>query len=518
MASIDISSIVDWRSVDFTSILTKETGTASFTIRQNAAASVSIPAIGDTIELYDSSGIIWGGTLTEREPTISGLMITWQLKATDWGFEMDGTLVKKNYSGVDPSAIAIDIIDTFCAGKGINAATVANGGYVQVGNFNVPTIQFNYQQPSKALQSLANLIGWDWYIDPNKNLHFFLGDIDDNAGGGAVGDGGKAPITIDGVSGNIMWNTLDIDENITNLQNSVYVIGGSYPKVFTAGNTYDTYQTNGVQQSFPVAYAYTESTVEVTLGGVAQRVGILNQVTDPTSVQVLYDSTNRNIQFTSGAPSSGQTVKIFGQANVPIVANATNATSITTYGLREGVIVDSKITSVQEAQLRAQAQIDQFGHAVYDLKVTTDTPGCRIGQVVMANVPSMGITNYPLIIKRVEATVLVPGAYGQLQYQLECIGSDNVTFTDLMTTILQQEAVQTTVGATTINENLVVVPETVTLADVLTVTVGARPYSYGPVFPANTSGFDISPFDTSGFDADSPEANVGPRYNYATYG
>jgi hypothetical protein len=479
----DISSSVDWKSVDMVSVLTKETGTLKFNIRQGVGQThpaITVPAIGDTVEMFDPSGIIFGGTVTEREPTVSGLMLTWQVTCTDWGYLLDGMLVKKNYSGVDPSVIAIDIITTFCAGKGISAKTTANGGYVQVGNFDVPTIQFNYQQPSKALQSLARLIGWDWYIDPNKNLHFFLGDVDDNSGGGAIGDGGLAPIKIDGVSGEVMWNTLDIDNNITNMQNSVYVIGGSYPKVFTAANTVDSYQTDGVQQSFPTSYAYTESTIEVTLGGVAQSVGILNQVTDPSTVQVLYDSTNRNIQFTAGAPSSGQTVLIFGQANVPIVANATDAVSIATYGVREGVIVDSKITSVQEAQLRAKAQILQFGHPVYDLKVTTDVPGCRIGQVVYANVPSMGITNYPLIIKRVEATVLVPGANGMLQYQLECIGSDNVTFTDLITTVLQQEASQATVGATTINENLVALSEPLPITETVTVTAKTEPYLWGP--------------------------------------
>jgi hypothetical protein len=475
----DISSLCDWKSVDAISVLTKESGVFTFSIRVNVANLASLPQIGDTIELYDSSGLIWGGTLTEQEPTIAGLMATFSYTCQDWGFLMDGTLVKKNYSGVDPSAIAIDIINTFCAGKGINAATVADGGHVQVGNFDVPTIQFNYQQPSKALQSLAKLIGWDWFIDANKNLYFFLGDVDDGSGGGAVGDGGLAPIIIDGATGDIFWNSLDIDLQITNMQNSVYVIGGTYLKIFTAGNTIDSYLTDGVQQSFPTSYAYTESTIVVELDGVPQTVAILNQVTDPMDYDVLYDSAARNIQFQAGAPTAGQTVLIFGYAQVPIVANATDGASIAAYGLREGVIVDSKITSVPEALLRAQAQIGQFGHPVYDLKVTTLVPGCRIGQTIIANVPSMGITNYPLVIKRVEATVFVPGANGQLQYQLECIGSDTVTFTDLMTTILQQEAVQTPIDGTTILENIVVVDEDLVLADTVTATGGTRPYTWG---------------------------------------
>ena len=82
---------------------------------------------------------------------------------------MDGSLREEElFSMIDPHDIAVDIITTFCAGKGFTT------NHVQTGNFLIPSIKFNYQQPSKALQSLANLVGWDWFIDPNKDLHFFL--------------------------------------------------------------------------------------------------------------------------------------------------------------------------------------------------------------------------------------------------------------------------------------------------------------------------------------------------------
>jgi hypothetical protein len=150
---------------------------------------------------------------------------------------------------------------------------------------------------------------------------------------------------------------------------------------------------------------------------------------------------------------------------------------------------DMWITSVPEAFLRAQAQIAQFGHAVYDLKVTTLVPGCRIGQQIMANVPSMGITNYPLVIKRIEATVFVPGTNGQLQYQIECIGSDTVTFTDLMTTLLQQEAVQSSPDSSTVSENLVEQEESLTLTETVTITATVGFYKYGPTSPQARYGF-----------------------------
>ncbi len=489
----DISKSVDWKSIDAVSVLTKETGTFKFNIRQGVGQTYpakTIPVIGDTIELYDSTGIIWGGTCTEVEPIISGLLITWQVTATDWRFLLDGTLVKKNYSGMDPADIVADIINTFCSGKGFNLDGV------QRGNFLVETIKFNYQQPSKALQSLAKLIGWDWFIGPDKTVYFFLGDVDDGDGGGAVGDGGVAPITVDATSGEVEWNSLDIDLQITNMQNSVYVIGGTLPVMFTASNTNDVYPTNGTANTFPVAYAYSSDTIVVLLNGVPQSVGVLNQVTDPSTVDVLYSDSGRFIQFTAGAPSSGQVVKIFGTAQVPIVAHAQNSESIALYGERQGVVTDSTITSVPEAQLRAQAQILQFGHPVYDVKFNTLIPGCQIGQTIKVNVPAMGITNYNLVIKRIEAVGYAPGddnlnIDGMLEYQIECIGSDTVTFTDLMTTILQQEQTQTDVSDDTITENLEEADEALDLTDTVTVTAGSRPYEYGPTSPQARYGFAV---------------------------
>lgn len=464
----DISNSVDWKSIDIVNVLTKENGSCKFNVNLAAGQSgITVPAIGDIVEVYDSTGIIFGGTVTEVETTIQGLYMMNAITVSDWGYLFDGTLVKKNYSGLDPHDIVVDLVTNFCSGKGFTT------NHVQYGNFTVPTIQFNYQQPTKCLQSLANLIGWDWYIDAEKDIHFFLGDVDN-----AVGDAGPAPITIDATSAEIQWNSLNVDLNLQNMQNSVYVIGGTRITKFTSANTLDSYKTDGVQQSFPTSYAYTTSTIQVTVDGVAQTVGILNQVTDPTTVDVIYAPTDRNVQFTHGAPASGKTVLIWGWADIPIVAHASDSAAIASYGEYQGVIVDAKITSVPEAQARATAQILLFGHPVYDVKVNTLISGCRLGQAITVNLPKFGISKQ-LVIKRIESVGYVPGADGKLQYKLECIGSDKVTFVDLMSTILQQETSQSLTDSSTVIEELLSVEETVKVADTVALVHEARPYVWG---------------------------------------
>lgn len=490
--STDISNYVDWKSIDAVSQITKDVGTFKFNVLQNYAnpSAVTVPALGDSIYLYDSSGLVWAGTVTETEVTDEGLLLTWQITCTDWGYLFGGILIHKNYSQMDPADIVADIVAQ--ADPGGHKGFTTN--HVQRGNFLVQTVKFNYQQPSKAMQSLATLIGWDWYIDPNKDIHFFLGDVDD-----AVGEGGTAPIVVNATGGNtgsdIEWNSLDVDQNLTNMQNSVYVIGGTYIKTFTAANTLDTFATDGTRQFFSTSYPYFaptdtnpyEAPIQVTLNGVAQTVGVANS-TSPSTVQVLYNDQQRWIQFVAGAPTSGQTVKVFGGAKVPIVAHAYDSESIATYGEYQGVITDSKIASVAEAQQRAQAQILQFGHPVYDVKFNTLVPGCKIGQAVTVDLPTFGI-NEQLVIKRIEAVGYAPGANGMLEYEIEAIGSDVVTFVDLMQSILQQEANQTSVDDSTVNENLVYATDELLLTDTVSATSGTSPYQYGKTSPQPRYGF-----------------------------
>jgi hypothetical protein len=103
-------------------------------------------------------------------------------------------------------------------------------------------------------------------------------------------------------------------------------------------------------------------------------------------------------------PNKTAVVMPMAAATMPrkVMIDPNAETRVATYGERQGVVPDTKILSVPEAQARAQAQILQFGHPVYDVKFNTLVPGCKIGQVIDVYLPAFGI-NKLLVIKRVEA-------------------------------------------------------------------------------------------------------------------
>lgn len=462
--SADITSSIDWPSTQLTLVLTKEVGTFQFSVRKTGGNV--IPVVGDQIDIYEGGVHIFGGTVTQSEATVDGgLLLIYQITCTDWSFKMDTKLVAKTYAQMDPHDIVVDIINTYTSGGYTTS-------HVQTGNFLVPSIKFNYMPVTKAIQKLASLIGWDWYVDPSKDVHFF------------ISENNPAPFAIDDAAGNLEWQTLDVDVDLTNMKNSVYVIGGNYKKTFNASNTPDVYQTDGVASVYALAYTYDKGTIGVTLDGSAQTIGIANQVTNPMSVQVLYNPDNRYIQFTT-TPGSGHTVKIYGDARVPILAHAQDSAAVIAYGEIQDSIVDKQITTVPEAQARAQAEILQYGHAVYTVKFKTLKTGLAVGMQITLNSSAFGI-NTPLTIKRIVGTGYSPS---QFEYQVECYGSDQVSFVDIMSVLLQQENQQNPVTDTTILEVLQSIAEGLSVAEAITVTTGARPYQWGATTPQARWGF-----------------------------
>ncbi|CCD89856.1 protein of unknown function [Bradyrhizobium sp. ORS 285] len=459
----DISGYVVWDSLEMVSVLTKERGSLKFRMHLKPASASSIPAIGDDITLTDPSGTIFGGVVTSVQKIVKGGgLIEVSIGVLDYGFKLDSKLVKASYTNMDPADIVADIVSRFAA-AGFDYTT-----NVQRAGFTIPTISFNYEQVTRCLEALARHIGWDWYVGPDKKVHFFFATTVTGSS-----EYNPAPFPIDDTSADLDWPTLDSTLDITNLKNSIYVIGGSYPKAYDATTTPDKYTTVAGQTVYHLAYKYTGAFF-VTLDGVVQSVGI-DQQDDPGTHQTLYNSTGPFIRFTSD-PGSGHTLKVYGNAQIPIVAHVQDSASVAAYGEYQDSIIDAQIKSVAEAQERAQAELVQFGHPVYDVKFYTVQTGARVGQVIMYNSTKFGVSNYPLIIKRIEARAQTPTA---LRYHIEAIGSDKVTFTDIMLTLLQQQNAQTSIDASTVLQILLDVEEDTLVDDSVTISSSSPPYVYG---------------------------------------
>jgi len=110
-------------------------------------------------------------------------------------------------------------------------------------------ISFNYEYPSQCFQRLAELFQWNWFIDEDKDIHFF--DKFETASAFNLTDD----------SGNYIYNSLKVNSNADQMRNAIYVRGSDY-----LGDTITedlSHQADSANKVLHLGYKYKNSTLEV---------------------------------------------------------------------------------------------------------------------------------------------------------------------------------------------------------------------------------------------------------------
>lgn len=447
----DRSNYVKWDTLQKTEILTKEVDRMEFEILKTPSKT-AIPDISDEVTLEENGNKIFGGVIVERnEVNKGGTLLGYQIRCKDYSQFLDRKVVTKNYENQTARAIVLDIIGTFT-----NGFTTTN---VALSTPTIKSIKFNYEQVTRSLSQLSDQIGWDWYVDYDKDIHFFDEETS------------LAPFNLDDTSGNFEWNTLEINKNLLQAKNAVYVRGGEYKKTIAEGDAIDKYVGDGTRTTFQLAYKYDNITVKK--GGVVQTVGT-DQQTDPSSVDVLYNFNEKFIKFTV-APSNGTQVAVYGDAFIPIIALVRDQISITTYGEYQAALVDKSIASVSEAQTRAKAELKKYSQTVFEARFKTTKTGLRVGQKIAIN---SAIRN---ISKNFKINRIVGKARGNdhMEYETFLIASGQISFTDIMVNLLGQDKKNIVIATNEVLQRLESFFEAVAIADATVSSKDSPPYKWG---------------------------------------
>ncbi len=106
--------------------------------------------------------------------------------------------------------------------------------------------------------------------------------------------------------------------------------------------------------------------------------------------------------------------------------------------------------------------------------------------------PILGVgTDVTLIVKEIDVKMY---AANQFIYTIKCVGTESVSFIDVLKSLLMQANAQNQVADSTVLQMLILIEEMITVSDTLnTPTITSAPYKWGP------------------------DANAG-RWNFATWG
>jgi hypothetical protein len=357
------------------------------------------PLVGQEVEVYDKiSGSFvkrYGGEIIGVTQERTGkAQYGYDVTCNDYSESGKKKLVAETYTNMYAGEIIKDLVNNYAEEIGTY--------FVDYGNL-LPKYQFNYMYPFDCIAELAELQGWGWYVDVDRNIHF------------TSKTSTVAPHTLTDNLADSEYSDLTIRPDKTQLKNKVIVRGGYYlSEVYTQERIAD-----GTQVSFQLDYeAYTpiEVSVDVGAGYVLHTLGIDN--IDDAGKDFVYNFNEKVIKNLDHAVlSAGNKIKITYTYKIPVLVEQSRQDSIDAMKLYEGgdgiyeyLIVDENIQSKATALKRAVAELDTYGNPLVEGSFVTTQMGYEPGQLLTINIPSRGI-NEQYLIQQVNATAISMDTY-----------------------------------------------------------------------------------------------------------
>jgi len=351
--STDRTNYINWPSFTIENILNSQVDTCSFETKKYGSHNYK-PAVGDEITVLDGTTKIFAGVIIQVEEEIVGLLLNYKVQCKDWTHYLDRYLVNERYEDKTIDEIISDINSNYLTGF-----TVAN---VDCG-ITVKSITFNRLPISRCLQILAEQVNYNWYVDYDKDIHFFAKNSE------------NAPFNLTDTNSNYIFGSLVVKDDLSQMRNRIFVRGGEY-----IGNTRDeNFTGDGTKKTFALANKFSEKPT-VTVGGVSQDVGIdyLNQDAD---YDVLWNYNEKYLRFVT-EPADTAAIVVSGTPLIPIIVQSQDDISIAEYGEYEFSIVNKDIKSIEEARQYAASQLEAYGSKISEGSFETYVSGLRSGQII----------------------------------------------------------------------------------------------------------------------------------------
>jgi hypothetical protein len=411
----DRKKFIDWKSLKIQNILTSQVDKCSFILNQNYTDNEFIPEAGMEVIITDDGTRVFAGYIVRRDKNASNYkFIKYKIECVDYTRLLQKKLVAETYESMTVEDIIKAIIDRYASGMSIDYSNV-------VCTKNIEKISFNYESVQQCIQKLSDIVGYDWWVDYNKNLYF--------KGVGTV----SAPFALTDTNGNYVFNSLRIRKDNSQIKNTIIVRGGNY----FGDNRRNSIEANGVDFAFPLPYKYKNFTASLT--GQALNLGI-DFSSDPDSHDALYNYNEKRLIFKEAdTPSIGATLSVSGEPLIPVIVKVKDPTSIEAMLSAEGVpgeyehiIVDKKLSSKQEARDRANAELIAYKSSLVEGEFETETGGLEAGQQISITSDAYDIDE-TYLVKQVTRVMMTPTV---MRYRVRLISTRTIDMIGLLQKLL----------------------------------------------------------------------------------
>lgn len=410
--SVDVTEQILQGSLVVSQKITNQVDTANFDVRL-AGSKTLIPEYGQEVEIYDDATKIFGGTVmtVQQSPLARPDGIDYEVSCVDFTYDLDRRLASRTYENETIHDIIADLVDSYAP-----AFTYANVS----STFLIEKIVFNQVALSTCLKRLADIVNYDWYVDEEKDVHFFPKYAN------------SAPFDLTDENGNYIYSSLKRNSDGSQIANRIKVRGGDYN-----GELYTDITTvvGNDTKSFKLPYGFANLVVELDTGSgfVTQSLGI-DFIDDFTSVDVLYNFQDQMIRWENNL-SDGDQIRFTGNPKVPVFAVAEDPVSIAEYGYVEKLLRDDSIESNMVARRRANAELYTYAEPVIDASFRTFTPGLRAGMIVRIQSDIQG-TDDELLIKTLNFRTR---DHESFLYDVQLVSTKRYDFITLLQSILEPD-------------------------------------------------------------------------------
>lgn len=341
---------------------------------------------GDRIDVSE----VGGNTAANGQWTVTVL--------TGTTFSLDGSTGNGTYTSGGrlrfmSSTIVRDLVQDHLSEDGISAGTIDDGQAME-------KVVFDFDPVSEALDQLARVAGYHWYVDYRKKLHFLA----------------RATFTAPwGITASKpMHATLTRRRTREEYRNQQIVKAG---RKISSSTRQRVFKGDGETKVFPLEFPVAKKPkVETNVGGagyVARTVG--NRQVDDDSLAVAAggkqwfweprsNEISQNRDSSEVALGAADLLRVTYFALIPIVVVETDSAAVTDRktmeggsGLYQAIEIEPRIESFEFAEDYAKSFLTRLGRIHLAAEIQTDSTGLRAGQLQPINLPAAGLSGNYLI-------------------------------------------------------------------------------------------------------------------------
>lgn len=451
---VERADYVEFGSLEITNIITRQVDECTFNILSHPNKSYR-PIVGEEVIIMDGATKIFAGIIVTMD-TIGNAFpsVVHQVSCVDYTRILDKRLVVETYENMTVDAIIADLkVGYFPSGFTIN-------------NVNAPvlveSVTFNYKPISKCLEELADLIGYDWYVDYDKDVHMFSKEST------------TAPFDLEDDTGTFVNDSLVIRRDNTQLRNTIVVRGGEY----LGANFTSEIVADGEQNYFPLSYRFRE--FAATLTGTPLNVGIDN-IDNPNTHDCLYNFQEKILKFReTRKPSVNSTIRVSGLPYLPVIVKYKSQPAIDATISREGgdgvyeyLIIDKSINSKEGARQRARAEIEAYSDSISEGTFITYRGGLIAGQQLRINSVSRGVDEF-FVINRVR---MRQRTRTDMEYEVSLMTTRTFGMIDILQKLLLSETKKLVIDPNETIDLVESADETILVEEVMTGSLVHNPIS-----------------------------------------